>query len=138
MSIPFHYSFLVHDLPSTRRFYGEIVGCSEGRSTDSWVDFDFYGHQISAHVAQQLHPTRPLGRVEGIEVPMPHFGAVLPWTEFDRLAARLRDGGARFVIEPSRRFEGAPGEQALMFVEDFSGNALEFKSFRNEEEIFAR
>jgi extradiol dioxygenase family protein len=138
MPNPFHYSFLVRDLASTRRFYGEILGCAEGRSTDTWVDFDFFGHQLSAHIAAAVPAPERLGQVDGIAVPMPHFGAVLEWSEFERLAARLRTEGVSFVIEPRLRFEGSAAEQALMFLTDFSGNALEFKSFRNQEGLFAR
>ena len=135
---PFHYSFLVRDLDSTRRFYGELLGCTEGRSTASWVDFDFFGNQISAHVAEQIPQTAPLGEVDGIRVPMPHFGAVLSWSDFESLAGRLREARLDFVIEPRKRFEGTPGEQALMFFRDPSGNALEIKSFRHDEGMFAK
>lgn len=135
---PFHFSFLVRDLDSTRRFYSGLLGCTEGRSTESWVDFDFFGNQISAHVATQLPPTQPLGRVDEIVVPMPHFGAVLEWGEFHAIAERLRGSGVTFVIEPMIRFSGQPGEQATMFLEDYSGNALEFKAFRDEQKLFVR
>lgn len=135
---PFHYSFLVRDLESTRRFYGELLGCVEGRSTASWVDFDFFGNQISAHVSERLTPVENLGKVDNITVPMPHFGAVLEWQTFQRVAERLRTAGVAFVIEPYVRFEGAPGEQATMFLFDPSGNALEFKAFRDEAQLFAR
>src|SRR5262245_60132783 len=127
MLAPFHYSFFVRDLESTRRFYGEILGCPEGRSAPTWVDFDFFGNQISAHTTGPVTPTHDTGEVDGVRVPMPHFGAILGWERFEAIAERLRAGGATFVISPRIRYEGKPGEQATMFVLDFSGNALEFK-----------
>lgn len=136
MSEPFHFSFFVRDLASTRRFYGEILGCREGRSTDEWVDFDFFGNQISAHTTGAVSPTTNAGQVDGVAVPMPHFGAIVGWEEFQALAARVRQAGVAFVIEPRVRFAGQPGEQATMFFLDPSGNALEFKSFRNPDHVF--
>jgi len=136
MSEPFHFSFFVRDLASTRRFYGEILGCREGRSTDVWVDFDFFGNQISAHTTGAVSPTTNAGQVDGVAVPMPHFGAILVWDEFQALASRVRAAGVVFVIEPRVRFAGQPGEQATMFFLDPSGNALEFKSFRKPEHVF--
>jgi extradiol dioxygenase family protein len=136
MASPFHFSFFVTDLTSTRRFYGEILGCREGRSTEAWVDFDFFGNQISAHATGTLSPTEDKGVVDGIAVPMPHFGAVLPWDDFHALSSRIRAAGVRFVIEPRLRFEGQPAEQATMFLLDPSGNALEFKAFRRPENLF--
>lgn len=133
---PFHYSFFVTDLVSTRRFYGAILGCREGRSADTWVDFDFFGHQISAHTTGAPAPTEAKGVVDGIAVPMPHFGAILPWDDFQALATRIRAAGCRFVIEPRRRFADLPAEQATMFLLDPSGNALEFKAFRHPEHVF--
>lgn len=136
MSEPFHFSFFVRDLASTRRFYGEILGCREGRSTDVWVDFDFFGNQISAHTTGAVSPTTNAGQVDGVAVPMPHFGAILAWDEFQALASRVRAAGVAFVIEPRVRFADQPGEQATMFFLDPSGNALEFKSFRHPEHVF--
>lgn len=133
---PFHLAFFVKDLSSTRRFYGEILGCREGRSTATWVDFDFFGNQLSAHVADEMTPTRDAGQVDGIAVPMPHFGAIIPWESFDTIAARLRAVEFVFVIEPSVRYQGQPGEQGTMFFRDFSGNAIELKSFRHPEHVF--
>jgi len=133
---PFHYSFFVRDLDATRRFYGEILGCAEGRSTATWVDFDFFGHQISAHTTGRVVPTEAKGEVDGIAVPMPHFGAILGWDEFEGLAGRLRAADVGFVLEPRVRFAGQPSEQATMFLLDPSGNALEFKSFRHPEHVF--
>jgi extradiol dioxygenase family protein len=137
MAQPFHFSFFVRDLAQTRRFYGEVLGCHEGRSTDVWVDFDFFGNQISAHTTGSVTPTQNKGEVDGIAVPMPHFGAILPWSEFQALADRVRAAGVSFVIEPRTRFAGQPGEQATMFFLDPSGNALEFKSFKNPDHVFA-
>jgi uncharacterized protein len=136
MTSPFHYSFFVTDLEATRRFYGGVLGCREGRSTDVWVDFDFFGNQISAHTSGTPAPTENKGVVDGIAVPMPHFGAVLAWEEFQALATRIRTAGLRFVVEPRSRFEGHPAEQATMFLLDPSGNALEFKAFRRPEHMF--
>ena len=136
MNEPFHFSFFVRDLTSTRRFYGEILGCREGRSTDVWVDFDFFGNQISAHTTGSVTPTQNKGEVDGVAVPMPHFGAILAWEDFQALAGRVRAASVPFVIEPRTRFLGQPGEQATMFLLDPSGNALEFKSFRHPEHVF--
>ena len=136
MSSPFHYAFLVTDLASTRRFYVTILGCREGRSTDAWVDFDFFGNQISAHLSENSAPARDHGVVDGIAVPMPHFGAILGWDEFHALAARISSAGVAFVIEPRLRFEGQPAEQATMFLLDPSANALEFKAFRQPGHVF--
>lgn len=135
---PFHYAFLVTDLASTRRFYCATLGCVEGRSTDTWVDFDFFGHQLSAHV--HASPPQPLwtGQVDGITVPMPHFGAIVPWERFEALARRLEEAELPFIVPPRIRYEGRPGEQATMFFEDPSGNAIEIKAFRNPEDVFAR
>jgi len=133
---PFHFAFHVRDLASTRRFYGEVLGCREGRSTETWVDFDFFGNQISAHTTGEVMRTEPTGKVEDLAVPMPHFGAILGWDEFSSLAERVRTAGIPFVVEPRIRYAGQPGEQATMFLLDPSGNALEFKAFRNPEHVF--
>jgi hypothetical protein len=137
MSQPFHFAFFVRDLASTRRFYGEVLGCREGRSTETWVDFDFFGHQISAHTSGTPTATVRAGQVDGVAVPMPHFGAILGWQEFVAVAERIRAAGIDFVIEPRVRYPGQPGEQATMFLLDPSGNALEFKSFRHPEHVFS-
>jgi len=134
---PFHYAFPVIDLASTRRFYGELLGCTEGRSTETWVDFDFFGNQISAHVSVEMPKQVARGHVDGIEVPIPHFGAILEWAEFGRLAKRLEAANIAFVITPRIRFEGHSGEQATMFLCGFSGKPLEFKAFRSPENVFA-
>ena len=134
---PFHLAFPVDDLDAARVFYGGILGCPEGRSSAEWIDFDLYGHQIVAHLARERAP-QVHNPVDGHEVPVPHFGVVLAWAEFERLAERLRDAGMRFVIEPCIRFAGLPGEQATMFLLDPAGNALEFKAMRNPDHLFAR
>ncbi len=133
---PFHLAFPVQDLSVTRGFYGELLGCAEGRSSSEWVDFDFYGHQIVAHLAPAA-AGGPTNRVDGHDVPVRHFGVILGWEEWERLAARLREAGVKFIIEPGIRFRGKPGEQATMFLLDPSGNALEFKAFRDSATIFA-
>ncbi len=136
MASAFHFAFFVHDLDSTRRFYGEILGCREGRSTDTWVDFDFFGNQISAHNTGRVTPTQNTGKVEDILVPMPHFGAILAWDQFTTIAGRVRTAGMPFILEPRTRYAGQAGEQATMFLLDPSGNALEFKSFKHPEHVF--
>lgn len=136
MASPFHFAFFVRDLASTRRFYGEVLGCREGRSTETWVDFDFFGNQISAHTSGPPVATVDAGVVDGVRVPMPHFGAIVPWDAFHALADRIRAASVPFVIEPRLRYEGKPGEQATLFLLDPSGNALEFKAFRHPEEVF--
>jgi uncharacterized protein len=133
---PFHFAFFVRDLDATRRFYADVLGCREGRSTDSWVDFDFFGSQISAHVTGPVTPTTDAGVVDGVHVPMPHFGALLQWEEFQQVAGRIRDARIEFILEPRVRYAGQPGEQMTMFLRDPSGNALEFKSFRHPEHVF--
>jgi extradiol dioxygenase family protein len=136
-SSPFHYAFFVRDLESTRRFYNGVLGCSEGRSAETWVDFDFFGNQISAHTTGEVIQTRNTGIVSGVAVPMPHFGAILQWDLFEEVARRAHAAGVHFVLEPHTRYPGEPGEQKTMFVLDPSGNALEFKSFRDAENVFA-
>ncbi|HEY8543894.1 MAG TPA: VOC family protein [Acidimicrobiales bacterium] len=135
---PFHVAFPVDDLAAARRFYGEVLGCREGRSDDRWIDFDLFGHQIVAHLVDGPRPDRRHHNpVDGHDVPVPHFGVVLPWEEFPAFADRLRAAGVTFVIEPTVRFAGQPGEQATMFLLDPAGNALEFKSFRDPAALFA-
>ena len=133
---PFHLAFPVDDLSAARRFYGELLGCPEGRSADEWVDFDLYGHQIVAHLAPGA--VRASNPVDGEEVPVPHFGIVLPMEQWKSLAARLEDAGVEFVIAPTVRFEGQPGEQATMFFLDPAGNALEFKAMADPAKLFAK
>jgi len=135
---PFHLAFAVTDLEATRRFYVEVLGCAVGREAERWIDFDFFGHQISAHLVEgALAPVETNG-VDGDDVPTRHFGAVLAWDEWHRTADRLRDVGATFLITPHLRFVGEVGEQATFFLRDPSGNALEFKSFKDPSRLFAR
>ncbi len=135
---PFHLAFPVTDLARTREFYGNVLGCPEGRSSSEWIDFDLFGHQIVAHLAPPSTASDHHNEVDGHEVPVPHFGVVLDWDDFQALAARLREHGLKFVIEPYIRFAGLVGEQATMFFRDPSGNALEFKSFRDRSQLFAK
>jgi uncharacterized protein len=136
--VPFHLAFPVHDLEAARAFYGGLLGCPEGRSADEWIDFDFFGHQIVAHLTADMAPRPHHNPVDGHDVPVPHFGAVLPMEAWERLAERLREAGTAFVIEPNVRFRGEPGEQATMFFLDPSGNALEIKAMRDPANLFAR
>jgi uncharacterized protein len=139
MSRPrFHLAFPVHDLVEARHFYGEILGCREGRAAERWVDFDFHGHQISAHLRPEECNPALSNEVDGKNVPVRHFGLILDWDDWQALAARLRALKVQFVIEPGIRFAGQVGEQATMFLLDSSGNALEFKSFRDDGQVFAR
>jgi extradiol dioxygenase family protein len=135
---PFHLAFPVTSLARARAFYGELLGCPEGRSSDDWVDFDFFGHQIVAHVAPSEAGHRNTSAVDGDDVPVRHFGVVLPMDEWDTLAAKLKDVDTRFIIEPHVRFKGEVGEQATMFFLDPCGNALEFKAFRDIGRLFAK
>ncbi len=141
---PFHLAFPVTDLAATRTFYCELLGCKVGRESEAWIDLDFFGHQITAHrLAPAGQPREPLATagenpVDGKQVPIPHFGAVLAWDAWHELAKRLEDAGVAFVIEPHVRFPGQVGEQATMFLRDPSGNNLEFKSFKDPASLFAR
>ncbi|MEL7533265.1 MAG: dioxygenase [Bacteroidota bacterium] len=132
----FHYAFKVKDIASTRQFYIEILACEEGRSTDTWLDFNFFGHQLSAHISDDMPVLDYCGKVDGIKVPIPHFGCLLSLTQFQEVQQRLEKAAIEFVIKPYKRYEGQVGEQYTMFVFDLSGNPLEFKSFVNEEEVF--
>ena len=134
---PFHLAFPVHDIAAARAFYGGILGGPEGRSSPDWVDFNFYGHQIVAHLAPDEIGHRKTSAVDGDNVPVRHFGVVLPMDEWEALAARLEAAGQPFVIAPHVRFKGQPGEQATMFFRDPSGNALEFKAFADDAMLFA-
>jgi extradiol dioxygenase family protein len=132
----FHHAFLVRDLDETRRFYVGVLGCREGRSTQTWVDLDLFGNQLTAHLGAPPTPAN-VGKVDGIEVPLPHFGAVVSFEEYDQLAIRLAAAGVAFVVTPRIRYPGQPGEQGTFFLLDPSGNALEFKAFRRPEAMFA-
>ena len=135
---PFHLAFPVHDIAAARGFYGGVMGCPEGRSAETWVDFDLYGHQIVAHLAPSASSDAAANPVDGHDVPVPHFGVVLSMPEWDALAERLKAAGVRFGIEPHIRFRGEVGEQATMFFRDPSGNALEFKAFADQSRLFAK
>ena len=135
---PFHLAFPVDDLAAARDFYGNLLGCPEGRSADHWVDFDLHGHQIVAHLAPGAIPQRITNPVDGDEVPVPHFGLVLSMGDWEALAERLVAAGVKFVIPPTVRFAGQPGEQATMFLLDPAGNALEFKALADPAKLFAK
>ncbi len=138
-SVPlFHLAFPVNNLDQARAFYGGVLGCREGRSSDQWVDFDFHGHQIVAHLAPDESNATAANQVDGHAVPVRHFGLILQWDSWQRLADRLRAKGTTFIIEPGIRFQGQVGEQATMFFLDPAGNALEFKSFRDMSQVFAK
>ncbi len=132
----FHLAFPVHDLAQARAFYGGALGCPEGRSSDRWIDFDLHGHQIVAHLAAEAGD-RAANPVDGHGVPVPHFGLILDWADWEALAARVAAAGVDFVIAPYVRFSGDAGEQGTFFVRDPSGNALEFKSFKDDAQVFA-
>jgi uncharacterized protein len=139
----FHLAVPVHDLTAAREFYGGLLGCPEGRSADTWVDFDLYGHQFVAHLDHRHDDGGPprialTNAVDGDDVPVPHFGVLLSPADWQALADRLRAAGTSFVIEPHTRFAGEVGEQSTMFLLDPSGNALEFKSFADDAQVFAR
>lgn len=138
MTNPFHLAIKVRDIAEARSFYGGLLGCSEGRSDTTWVDFNLMGHQLVCHLAPDSGPDLHANPVDGHDVPVPHFGVVLDMASWKTLADRLKAAGTQFVIEPYIRFEGAPGEQATLFFLDPSGNALEFKAFKNiEAQLFA-
>ena len=135
---PFHLAFPVHDIAEARRFYGGMLGCPEGRSAGDWVDFNFYGHQIVAHLAPSEAGAAQRNAVDGHGVPVRHFGIVLPMAQWEAAAQRLKNLGVKFIIEPYVRFKGEPGEQATMFFLDPSGNALELKAFADITKLFAK
>ena len=136
---PFHLAFPVHDIEAARSFYGGLLGCPEGRSAEEWVDFDFYGHQIVAHLDPDMKPRPHHNPVDGHDVPVPHFGAVLPMEAWEKLAGRLQAAdNVEFVIKPTVRFRGEAGEQATMFFLDPSGNAIEIKAMRDPQNLFRK
>lgn len=136
---PFHLAIPVKNLEPCRTFYRDVLGCSEGRSDSHWVDFNFFGHQLVIHQDRTLSKTRTTSNpVDGKSVPIPHFGVLLKWEQWEELAKRLKNIGTKFIIEPYIRFEGKPGEQATLFFLDPEGNALEFKAFRDQSEIFRK
>ena len=135
---PFHLAFPVRDIVEARKFYGEVLGCGEGRSAEHWVDFDFFGHQVVAHLAPEECGVKAFSSVDDHQVPAKHFGVILTIPEWEKLAERLIAAGTKFIIEPYVRFKGEVGQQHTMFFLDPSGNALEFKAFANDEMIFAK
>ena len=135
---PFHLAFPVTDLEATRHFYVKVIGCQVGRQSDEWIDFDFFGHQISAHLKPAALNESQTNSVDGDAVPVRHFGVVLEWSQWETIANNLKSEGFRFRIEPKIRFQGQAGEQGTFFVDDPSGNALEFKTFRNMGNLFAK
>ena len=134
----FHLAYTVTDLDSARRFYGELLGCQEGRSTETWVDFNFFGNQLSLHLGEVVKRSKTASKVDDISVPIPHFGCVLDWDSFHDLADKLKSAEVLFIIEPTSRFKGKPGEQVTMFFEDPFQNALEFKAYQNPSEVFSK
>lgn len=134
----FHLAFPVRDLTEARAFYGGLLGCPEGRSSPEWIDFDFYGHQIVAHLSPEEAGHRSTNAVDGEDVPVRHFGAILTLPEWQAMVQKLEAAKIRFVIEPQIRFQGEPGEQATMFFLDPSGNAIEFKAFADDSMVFAK
>ncbi|MDM9631024.1 VOC family protein [Robiginitalea aurantiaca] len=135
---PFHIAIPVHNLDECRTFYREILGCQEGRSSDHWVDFNLFGHQLVIHYKPKTEEVLHTNAVDGKNVPVPHYGVVLPWEQFESFSEELKAKGVDFVIEPYIRFKGEAGEQATLFFLDPAGNALEFKSFRNIDQLFAK
>lgn len=133
----FHYAFKVKDLISTRKFYIDLLGCEEGRSTDTWVDFNFFGNQLSAHISTSFPDLDFCGKVDGINVPIPHFGCLLSKEDFIKIQQKFEIENIKFLIKPQERYKGQKGEQMTMFVFDFSGNPLEFKAFLKNDEIFS-
>lgn len=133
----FHYAFKVKDIASTRTFYIDLLGCKEGRSTTSWIDFNFFGNQLSAHVSDNIPQLDFCGKVDNVAVPIPHFGCILAKSEFKEIQQRLEDANVHFLIKPQTRYQGSTGEQLTMFVLDPSNNAIEFKSYANDAEIFS-
>ena len=135
---PFHLAIPVSDLNESKKFYEEILGCSPGRFSEEWADYDFFGHQLVIHVDPNHKANKHHNEVDGKSVPIPHFGVVVPWDQFDLFSKNLKKNGVEFVIEPYTRFENLPGEQKTLFFYDNSGNALEFKAFKDMSQLFAR
>lgn len=133
----FHYAFKVKDIASTRKFYVDIMGCAEGRSTERWIDFDFFGNQLSAHISSNIPEPDYCGTVDGVSVPIPHFGCILEYEQFQEVQERLIKHEIEFIVKPQTRYQGQKGEQLTMFILDLSGNPIEFKAFRNSDEVFA-
>lgn len=134
---PFHYAFKVKDLAGTKHFYIDILGCEEGRSSATWIDLNFFGHQLSAHISDNIPSLDYCGKVDGVSVPIPHFGCVLNMEQFIEIQKKLEKNDVDFLINPQKRYFGQAGEQMTMFVFDYSGNPIEFKAFSDEEKIFS-
>lgn len=134
---PFHLAIPVNDIASTRKFYTDILGCATGRESNTWIDFDFFGHQLSAHLKPQEFTQAETNPVDGENVPVRHFGIVMQWDDWHALSRKLEDAGIEFLIKPAIRFRGQAGEQATMFIKDPGGNVLEFKAFRDDANLFA-
>jgi extradiol dioxygenase family protein len=132
----FHYAFKVKDIQSTKVFYIDILGCNQGRFTESWIDFDFFGNQLSAHISNNIPKPDYCGTVDGVKVPIPHYGCILTLNQFEDVRLKLEKSNCKFIVKPQIRYKGLKGEQQTMFTEDFSGNPIEFKAFQNEDEIF--
>ena len=135
---PFHYAFKIKDIAGTKQFYINILGCEEGRSTETWIDFNFFGHQLSAHISDNIPAPDYCGKVDGVSVPIPHFGCLLSPEQFNEVHKKLEENNIEFLIKPQKRYSGQPGEQMILFVFDFSGNPIEFKAFTNETQVFSR
>lgn len=138
MTQPFHLAISVHDLNLTRKFYGQLLGFEEGRSSEHWIDWNFFGHQLVTHLDLQKNTNNIINKVDGHGVPVPHFGVVLGWEDWHKFAEKLKSNSIKFVIEPYIRFKGKTGEQATMFFYDSSNNALEFKAFKDITQLFAK
>ena len=136
--LPFHLAIPVHNLKKSRDFYKNILGCDEGRSSEHWVDFNLFGHQLVIHYKEKSKEKIKTNPVDGEDVPIPHFGVILEWNQFHNFSNKLIENGVTFIIDPYIRFKGLPGEQATMFFKDPCGNALEFKSFKDFNQIFAK
>jgi extradiol dioxygenase family protein len=136
MLLPFHFAFKVKDINSTISFYHDILGCTKGRSTDSWVDFNFFGHQLSAHVSEDIPALDYCGKVDEISVPIPHFGCLLPIELFKSIQDKFEKNNVSFIVRPTLRYEGKTGEQMTLFVLDYSNNPIEFKSYSDNQEMF--
>ena len=136
--LPFHLAFPVYNISETERFFVDIIGCKVGRRSEKWIDFNFFGHQISAHLNPEKNTITPTNKVDNDNVPVRHFGIVLPWKEWHALADKLKSNNVKFLIKPRTRFQGKAGEQATLFILDPSGNVLEFKSFKDQKMLFAK
>jgi len=138
MSAPFHLAFFITDIEKARDFYKGVLGCEEGRSTEDWIDFELYGNQLSMHLDETIIEPRVCGKVDGITVPIPHFGVIISNDQFDQMAKRLESSGINFIVKPQTRYEGKKGEQKTMFFKDPFGKPIEIKSFSDNDEIFEK